>query len=196
MEEFVDSIASQAIKHKALQSAITGLPVPIPGPQPSVHTLSDVEFENMLLSAGIAPKDANETTSITLCWSNNSGDFAPHSLLIDASEPIWRQRIEAVKQTLENAPGQQLDPAFKIYENTAMDSMVLKAKAGENKISHFVKTTAGTRTLIVFKNTPIPTAGIACNIMIEQLASSFYSMPAKLMPLVTIQLSNKAPWED
>ncbi|MBK9422842.1 MAG: hypothetical protein IPN54_01620 [Bacteroidetes bacterium] len=196
VEEFVDSIASQAIKHKALQSAITGLPVPIPGPQPSVHTLSDVEFENMLLSAGIAPKDANETTSITLCWSNNSGDFAPHSLLIDASEPIWRQRIEAVKQTLENAPGQQLDPAFKIYENTAMDSMVLKAKAGENKISHFVKTTAGTRTLIVFKNTPIPTAGIACNIMIEQLASSFYSMPAKLMPLVTIQLSNKAPWED
>ena len=157
---------------------------------------SDVEFENMLLSAGITPSDANETTGITMCWSNNVGDFAPNALLIDASEPIWRQRIEAVKQTVVNQQNQEIDPAFKIYENTAVDSMVLKAKAGENRISHFVKTTAGTRTLVVFKNTPIPSAGVACNVMIEQLASSFYSMPAKLMPLVTIQLSNKAPWED
>lgn len=196
LEEFVNSLAAQAIKHKALPTAFVGLPAAVPSPQPSVHILPDVEFENMLASAGIVPSATNESTSMTLCWCRNSDDFVPHSLLINASEPIWRQRIEAQKRTVLNPQNQEIDPAFKIYENTAVDCMVLRAKAGEHRISHFVRTTAGTRTLVVFKQQLIPDSGEACSIMVEQLASSFYSTPAKLLPLVTVSLNNKAPWED
>ncbi|SDD21319.1 DUF6603 domain-containing protein [Niabella drilacis] len=196
LEAFTADLQSTAVKHKALTGSFAGLPAPGGGPDPGVHTLSDIDFENMLTAAGIAPSNAGEQTGFTLCWSNQAGDFAPYALLIDAAEPVWRTRTEAVKKPVLNAQMTEIDPNFKIYENTPVDSMILKQKAGETVILQFVKSTSGTRTLVVFKNIVIPPAGLSTTVNIVQPASAFYNFPDKTLPLITLNLSAKAPWED
>lgn len=196
LEDFVMDISAHALKHKALKSNFGSLPAALPGFDPSVHTITDIEFENILTAAGIVQSNSKENTGVTLCWANNSGDFIPYALLIDASEPIWRKRIEAIKKPVLNEQGNQIDPFFKIYENAPVDAMILKRKGGQNIIKQFVKSTAGTRTIILFNTLAWPAAGTSLSIMIEQTASTFYNLPSKELPLINLTLYPKAPWED
>ncbi|MDB5203707.1 MAG: hypothetical protein JWQ27_3116 [Ferruginibacter sp.] len=196
LEELVKELSTQALRHKALKANFAGLPAAVPGPEPSVHTLTDIDLETALTNAGFAPDDAKEKTGITLCWANNSGDFSPYALLIDASEPLWRSRMESVKKPVLNEQMNEIDPAFKIYENTLVDAMVLRKKSGQAIIKQFIRSTAGTKTLILFNSISWPESGTTFTVMIEQTASSFYALPVKSLTLTELQLFPKAPWED
>lgn len=194
LEDFVSEIRIGKINHKALKSALAGMPsASAPG---SVHTITDVEFETAVTGAGIAQKDDLTQTTTTLLWSNDSGDFVPYGLLIESAEPLWRSRTEAEKVVVKNQQDVVVDPAFEVVQNKLTEAMKLRQKTGQNVVSHFVKSTGGTRTLIFFKNMPWPDAGTQLTIEIVQTESALYNLPEKVETIYDLKLTGKAPWEN
>lgn len=196
LEDFANDIASGIVKHKALKNAISGIPFADTEPGTIIHTVSDVEFETLLSSAGINANEARESSSVTLLWGNNLGDYNPYGLLIDASEPMWRNRLEAKPKKVLNEELQEIDPNFVVYEHQPAPSMILKTKTGENVIRQFIKSSGGLRTLVLFNTIVWPDSGKDVTVKIEQTASTFYNLPAKELTLISLKLSAKAPWEE
>jgi hypothetical protein len=194
LQDFVRELRTGRINHKALKNVIAGMP-PASGPE-SVHTITDVEFENAISGSGIAQKDNLTQTSCTLLWSNNSGDFVPYGLLIESAEPVWRMRTEAEKVNVLNQQNVAVDPAFEVVQNKLTEAMKLRQKSGQDVVSHFVKSTGGTRTLIFFKDQPWPEAGKQLTVEIVQTASTLYNMAEKVETIYDLKLTAKAPWED
>ena len=194
LQDFVHELRIGKINHKALKNSIAGMPS-ASGPA-SVHTITDVEFENAVTNSGIAQKDDLTQTSCTLLWSNNAGDFVPYALLIESAEPVWRMRTEAEKVVVKNQQDIAVDPAFEVVQNKLTDAMKLRQKSGQDIVSHFVKSTGGTRTMIFFKNQPWPVAGKQLTIEIVQTASALYNLAEKAEAIYDLKLTGKAPWED
>lgn len=195
LEALVEDLAQQPLRHKALRQGPSGLPSGLPGPDPSVHEMNDVELENILMNSGYIPDESPERSGFTLLWNSSSGGFVPYALLVDATEPVWRKSIIAEAREVKNEQLQVIDPNFKIYENHPVDSMVMLQSAGESRISHFIRSSGGTRTLVMFNQTPIPTAGETVTVKIAQLEQTFYNLPRKEMDLIRITLYPVAPWE-
>jgi hypothetical protein len=198
LSDMAADIDKQIVKQKALDTVPAGLPAP-GGPviSPPVFTVTDKQMEDALTAAGITHDDAKQKIGLTILWANHSGDYTPYAILIDASEPMWRTRIEAVESDpVKNAQGNVIDPAFVIYQNQPVDAMILEPDTGASRISHFIKTTAGTRTLIVFKDMPWTDTPETIGIKITQVASTFYDLPTVSHSIVNLQLSSKAPWEE
>lgn len=195
LHDFVNEISSSKIFNKALKNIIVGLP--LTSGSASVHTITDVEFENAIVSGGIAQRTDLEHTTSTLLWSNNAGDFVPYGLLIESSEPVWRKRTEAQKVIVKNQQNVVVDPAFEVVQNVIVDAMLLRQKTEQNVVSHFVKSTGGTRTLVIFNNiawsNTIPTV---LTIEIVQSASALYALSEKVESIYNLELIGKAPWED
>lgn len=198
LKDFAGNIAAQGIKHKAITSALTSLPAASGGEAaPPVFIVTDKQIEDAVTSAGVAFSGAKDTTEITILWANQSGDFVPYAILLEASEPVWRTRTEAVAgDPVKNAQGGVIDPAFFIYENKPVDAMILAPDAATTVVSHFVRSTAGTKTVIVLKSiawtdTPVPFV-----INITQTASVLYKIAESSEVLLNLNLSSKAPWEE
>lgn len=194
LQDFVQELRIGKINHKALKNAITDMPA-ASGPA-SVHTITDVEFENAVINAGIAQKDDLTQTSCTLLWSSSAGDFAPYGLLVESAEPVWRIRTEAEKVVVKNQQDVVVDPAFEVVQNKLTDAMKLRQKTGQDIVSHFVKSTGGTRTMIFFKNQSWPDTGKPLTIEIVQTASALYNLAEKVETIYDLKLTGKAPWED
>lgn len=195
LEALVDDLAQQPLRHKALRQSPSGLPSGIPGPEPSVHEMHDVELENILMNSGYIPDELPERSGFTLLWNSSSGGFVPYALLVDAAEPVWRKSVIAQAREVKNAQLEVIDPNFKIYENQPVDSMVMLKSAGESRISHFIRSSGGTRTLVMLKQTPIPAAGETVTVRIAQMEQTFFNLPRKEMDLIRITLYPEAPWE-
>lgn len=193
LEDFVKDMSTSAIRHRALKNSVASLPY---AGSESTYVLTDTDFEALLAGAGIQPNEAREETGFTLLWAAQSGDFRPYGLLVDASEPMWRNRMEAQPKKVLNEQLLEIDPNFVTYEDQPRAAMILKAKAGENVIHQFVRNSGGTRTLILFHSVSWPDDGKTVTVLIEQTASSFYNLPAKTLSLVDLKLNGKAPWEE
>jgi len=88
-----------------------------------------------------------------------------------------------------------IDPNFKIYENQPVASMVMLQSAGESRISHFIRSSGGTRTLVMLKQSPIPASGETLTVRIAQVEQPFYNLARKELDLIRITLYPLAPWE-
>lgn len=194
LQDFVKELRMGKINHRALKNTISGMPV-ASGPQ-SVHTITDVEFENAITGAGISQKDDLAQTTCTLLWSDSAGDFVPYGLLVESAEPVWRMRTEAEKVVVKNQQDVVVDPAFEVVQNKLTDAMKLRQKSGQDIVSHFVKSTGGTRTMIFFKDQVWPDAGKQLTIEIVQTASALYNLAEKVEAVYDLRLKGKAPWED
>jgi len=133
-----------------------------------------------------------------LLWTvtGSSGDFIPYALLIDSAEPLWKTTSIAKSKTVKNEQNNIIDPNFKIYENEQIDSMRLKAESSGSRISHFVRTSSGMRTLVILRNTSIAPSGEDLMLMIQQPELAFFDIPEKLLELCRITLFPDAPWEE
>jgi hypothetical protein len=131
-----------------------------------------------------------------LLWSASAGDFVPYGLLVESAEPVWRMRTEAEKVVVKNQQDVVVDPAFEVVQNKLTDAMKLRQKSGQDIVSHFVKSTGGTRTMIFFKDQAWPDAGKQLTIEIVQTASALYNLTEKVEAVYDLRLKGKAPWED
>ena len=194
LNDFVSELKMGKINHKALKNTISGMPA-VTGTA-SVHTITDVEFENAVTAAGIAQKDDLTQTRCTLLWANASGDFVPYGLLIESSEPVWRMRTEAEKVVVKNQQNVAVDPAFEVVQNTLTDAMKIRQLAGQDVVSHFVKSTGGTRTMVFFKTQTWPDTGKQLTLELVQTASTLYNLAEKTAVIYHLNLTGTAPWED
>ena len=197
LEGLVQDFQSTLVQHRALRTISAGLPVPSSGTGES-YLLPDIELEQFLLNSGIRPEGSKETASFTLLWTavGASGDFIPFAILIDTLEPVWRNSEIAVPKTVLNEQGNVIDPNFKIYETQKVDTMKLVAESGNSRISHFIRSTSGVRTLVMLSNSSISGNGEELSILIKQDAVAFFDIPEKVLELFQITLFPDAPWED
>ncbi len=194
LNDFVQEIQTGKIYNKALKTAITGMPAA--SAPASVHIITDVEFENAVTGAGIAQKDDLSHTACTLLWNNSAGDFVPYGLLIESAEPVWRMRTEPGPVPVKNQQDEITDPAFVVIQNKLTEAMILRQKAGQNVVSHFVRSSGGTRTLVFFRAMTWPATGRQLTIELVQTPSTLYDLAEKAAIIYDLKLTGKAPWEE
>jgi len=197
LEGLVNDFQGAKVNHKALQSVPSGLPIPSSSTG-ECYLIEDSELEQLLNLAGVRPGNSQEHFNLTLLWTvtGSSGDFIPYALLIDSAEPLWKTTSIAKSKTVKNEQNNIIDPNFKIYENEQIDSMRLKAESSGSRISHFVRTSSGMRTLVILRNTSIAPSGEDLMLMIQQPELAFFDIPEKLLELCRITLFPDAPWEE
>lgn len=192
--DFAASHRVYSIRHRALSSDITGLPVPGGSGTPVVATI-DVEIQNAIVAAGMPLDDNTETTGFTILWRESGGQYYPYAVLIDAAEPMWRFRQEPLKKTVVNEQNEVLDPAFVVYEQQTVEHLKLRPASGQTRIRHFVRSTGGTRTLAFLQRSPVLTASETLTIEIVRTSSALFGLAEQSAVLLELELSPTPPWE-
>ncbi|PZX55353.1 hypothetical protein LV84_02491 [Algoriphagus ratkowskyi] len=198
LEGMADHIKKGQYYQKALTAQLSATPGGS-GPDIPVAILEDSQMESMLRNAGYMPKDAPEETIITLLWvqMGSSGDFVPYGILIDALEPLWRDITISSETNPRNEQNQIIDPNFIIYENHKTKSVELVALPGEDRITKFIRTSSGARTLILLDPTVLWNPdGEELTIQIRQNQIAFYEMTEKTVDLISLPIFPDAPWEE
>ncbi|CUQ66807.1 OmpA family protein [Candidatus Nitrospira inopinata] len=192
--DFAESHRIYPICHRALSADITGLPVPGGSGTPVVGA-ADVEIQNALLAAGMPLDDDTETTGFTLLWRETGGQHYPYAILINAAEPLWRFRREPLKRAVVNERNEVLDPAFVVYEQQTVEHLKLRPAGGQTRISHFVRSTGGTRTLAFLERSPAITGRETLTIEIVRTASELFGLTEQSAVLLSLELLPTPPWE-
>lgn len=198
----LESMAKHIREGQFFQKALTAHLVEIPGGSGTgipVVKIEDSKFESILKDSGYLPKPAPEQTVISLLWTQMgaSGDFVPYGILIDALEPLWREITISAETKPRNEQNQIIDPNFIIYENQRVPSVILMALPGEDRITKFIRTSSGTRTLILLD--PSKTwnpDGEELTVQIRQFESDFFEVTEKTADLISIPIYPDAPWEE
>jgi len=185
--ELVDDLKVRRVRHRALTAAITGLPS-----SAAVEQASDEALQAALVAAGERALPSPRETGVVVYWLKRAGaaTFAPHAILIDAAEPLWRSRQEPA---LETVPG-QLDPAYQRIAPTTVPALRL-AETGSSAIARFVRSPGGTRTLALIRDTFVPSGTAAITIRAERTASALHGIAAASTTVLDLIVGAAAPWE-
>lgn len=183
LAELVSEMKGRPLEHRLLTGPITGL---TPGPTASA---TDLAIENALLAAGLPALGAAQTSGRLVLWRPLAGRFVPHALLLDVSEPLWRFRDAPVQEVV---PGQP-DAAFLRIIPGEEFSLLLAAAA---PVNGFIRSPAGTRTIVFLTDAAWPTLGSTVTIDVVRPASTLYGSVEQRMSLTTVPLAGQAPWED
>jgi hypothetical protein len=183
----IAELRARRVRHRALSAPIGGLP----GGSPAIAT--DQEIQDALVAAGEQALPAAEATGITVYWAPRAGGgFAPHAILIDAAEPLWRTRSEPRLETVPN----QDDPAFKRVVPQRVPALEVVEQGG-SAIARFVRSPGGTRTLAFIADTfSPPPGGAPITLAAQRHASALYNISARSDVIIALTLTARAPWED
>ena len=177
----VAELKARPLLHRVLTGPISGLTLGA--------AATDLEIETALSTAGLAPLDAPDRGSRIVLWRpHSSGRYVPHAVLLDADEPLWRFR-DAPRQ--EVVPGQP-DPAYMRIIPGREPSLRLTATG---PVSGFVRSTSGTRTLVMLNDAAWPVAGATVTVDAERPASTLYGFAGQTERVTTIPLEGQAPWD-
>jgi hypothetical protein len=186
VSEFVGEMKARALEHRPLTGPITGL---TPG------VAADVAIEAALRAAGLPGLGAPTQGSRIVLWRPLGNRYVPHAVLLDASEPLWRFRDTPKQEVVPNADPTQppLDPSFQRIVPGEEPSLRLEATG---PVTGFVRSTAGTRTIVFLNDSSWPTTG--GNVVIEAVrtASALYGVSEQRVSVTSLQLAGQAPWED
>lgn len=186
-----NNIQEQLILHRALNTPIA-LPDPRAGEK--VVEVPDVQIEDALVNAGEQALPAPDQSGIRLYWVQKSGEahFSLHAILIDAAEPLWRDRLEPKLKEMDD----QDDPNFQIVVPQSVGGMEV-VESGSSHIRKFVKSPGGTRTLAFIEDsfTP-PPDGAILRLSLHRPESILYGLPEETIELVEIFINQKAPWDE
>jgi hypothetical protein len=186
------AFSADPFRHCALEAAITGLPGVTSG---AVAVVDDIQLEAALRGAGETEVGAASRHRITLYWSHSADGWRPHAVLLDAAEPLWRQRSEP---TLEVVPDQlePVDPAFMRIVPGRVDALVVEEE-GSAVLAGFVRNAAGARTLALFRpDFVVPPDGAMLRLRLRRPESALLQLEEVAAPLVRLPLEPRAPWED
>jgi large repetitive protein len=184
----VEELQGTYIAHRPLTAQLSGLPT-----VPPVVTATDEELQAALQAAGEQALPAPTVTRLTIYWARPAGgaSFAPHAILIDAAEPLWRTRVEP---RLGTVPDQD-DPAFQRVVLTPVAALEVFQQSGPH-LARMVRSPSGTRTLCLFPDGFQPQPGDTITLALHRPESALYGIPAETHVLATIPLDTRAPWEE
>jgi hypothetical protein len=192
LHELAAVIRSQRVRHRPLNGSI-----PLPGDDGSVSVATDLRIQYALQTAGEPALPAIEESRLTMYWHRPVGaeGFIPHAILIDAAEPLWRWRREPTLETVLDAEGNVIDPAFQRLVNGSAPSLKIGEVPGNNLVTHIVRSASGTRTLVFLSDTT-PEEGKMLHLQLRRPANELYGLAQDAADLVALSLDFPAPWEE
>ncbi|MTB50414.1 hypothetical protein [Lewinella sp. W8] len=198
LADFAQSINTLPVHSMALTQPLAGLPAAgSQSSRPDVAFIDDAMLESVLTAAGMTPQAGANKTGIWQLWEVAGAGFRPRAILIDAAEPMWKDRVKPEKKSVQDGAGNVIDPAFQIWETGREASLELLEASGSNHVDYFVRSTSGTRCLVLLDPTSLPSSGSSdLTLNIQQPGNGFYGLTNKQEPLITITLNAKAPWEE
>jgi hypothetical protein len=184
--ELVNEMKARTLEHRLLSGAITGL-------APGIAT--DLAIQTALQAAGLPSMGAPTQGSRIVLWRRLGTRYVPHAVLLDASEPLWRLRDVPTQEVVPNADPTQLplDPSFQRIVPGEELSLKLEAAA---PATGFVRSPAGTRTVVFLEDTTWPTAGATVLIEAVRTGSTLYDITEQRVTVTRLELGGHAPWED
>jgi hypothetical protein len=185
--DLANDVRGAGFDHEVLDAPISGLAGPSATDEAVAY--ADEDMEAALLAAGAAPRGAAEQAKITVFWSpTSSGSHVPSAILIDAAEPLWRERSAPRLEVL----GGQDDPGYTRVVPGTEPALGLRSMAG---IGRFVRSTSGTRTLAFLEPATSGAEVLAIDLRLVRHASSLFSIAADTQPLFEHRLPTRPPWE-
>jgi len=191
MAALAADLTGRRVRHHRLLTPLGGLPALVA--QRALAT--DVDIENSFVAAGMDRLPAAVTAAIHILWvPGAAGRHTPHALMIDAPEPLWRtraaHRTEAVPQPSTNLAAS--DPAFRRLVTAREDSLILQEKSPVGRVAGYVRSPAGTRTIILLNASA---AGSKVELELHRPASTLFRIAEATVPLFSVTLDTMAPWE-
>ncbi len=184
LEALVDELRARPLLHRVLTGPVTGLTLG--------SAATDLEIETALAAAGLAPLDAPDRGSRVVLWRPHpSGRHVPHAVLLDADEPLWRFRDAPRQEVVPNQPNPP-DPAYQRIVPGREPSLRLTSTG---PVAGFVRSTSGTRTVVMLNDASWPTAGATVTIDAVRPASTLYGFAGQTARVTTIPLEGQAPWD-
>lgn len=180
-------IQLRGLTNDALGSSLVGLDGPADPDGATVHT--DEAIEAALLAADSTVRGPADEPRTQLLWAPDaSGTFRPHAILVDAAEPVWRERAAPRVEVL----GGQSDPSYQRVVPGTEPALGLRGVAG---IDRFVRSPSGTRT-IAFLHPPDPGAeALAVDLQLVRHPSTLFSIAAASSTVLAHTIPLIPPWE-
>jgi hypothetical protein len=176
----VSELRARDLEHRVLSGPITGL---------SAGVATDLQIEQALEAAGLAPLGPPDRGSRVVLWRPSGNRHVPHAIVLDADEPLWRFR-DAPRQ--ETVPGQP-DPAYQRIIPGREPSLRLTSTG---PVTGFVRSPAGTRTVVLLGDANWPQNGATVTISAVRPASTLYGFEGETVVVTILPLEGRAPWED
>jgi hypothetical protein len=167
-------VLTTKLRHRYLPRAVALTP----------GVMSDQALEAALLAAGDEARPAADRAGVTLYWPA----AGPRVLLVDAAEPLWRDRSEP---RLEVVPGQD-DPAYMQVLPSRVTALEIVDASVTPVVDFFVRSPAGTRTFVVLR--PIASA-VTLRLELHRPASTLFAIAEETALLVELPIDAQPPWE-
>jgi hypothetical protein len=186
----IEDLRQRRVLHRGLSAQIAGLPAA--GPD-GTATVTDRQLQDALRTAGEQALPAAERAAVTVYWAprGTPAAYAPHAILIDSTEPLWRTRYAPIHETVPDQP----DPAYKRIVPGTEVALRLVEQGGPH-VDRFVRSPSGTRTLALLSPSFSPAAaGTTVTVAAQRPASSLFAITALSELLVSLPLASRPPWE-
>lgn len=185
LDALVAELRARPLLHRVLTGPVTGLTLGA--------AATDLQIETALDAAGLAPLGAPDRGSRVVLWRlHPSGRHVPHAVLLDADEPLWRFRDAPRQEVVPNQPNPP-DPAYQRIVPGREPSLRLTATG---PVAGFVRSTSGTRTLVMLNDATWPASGATVTIDAVRPASTLYGFAGQTARVTTLPLEGRAPWDE
>jgi hypothetical protein len=190
MLALADAFLTQAkITHRTLTAPLVW---PAGG---GTQTVKDADIQQAFLDAGEQALGAPTANSIVMYWLASGGSAAPHAILLDAIEPLWRSRSE---------PGFTMpiasDPSFQIVTIQAVTALEIvegAASPASAAIGSFIVSPGATRVVAMFKTgLTFPPDGTMVTLDLHRPASVYYNLGDESVPMLQLLVTPQPPWEN
>jgi hypothetical protein len=192
MQAFAADVAGAEVMHRHLANPVALTAFASANPGTPVLAVSDAEFENALRAVRWGDLKRPTTPRVTMIWHGGGGaPPQPFALFIETTEPQWRTR--GVPELVLSSPG---DPDgikhYRMVQRPWLD--LTESSAGPARVSRFVHSTDGARTLAILKP---GVRGGTLKISLRRLPHPLFEGggATTVALLATVDLT-KAPWED
>jgi hypothetical protein len=187
MKALADDLGAGRVSHRALKSRLDFFTIGGKDVRP------DQEIQDMFAAAGEQVLPAPDRNRIVIYWAPTppTGPFAPHAVLIDCTEPLWRTRPEPSFQNPIDT-----DPSFKVVTIGATSSLEV-VEQGSSMILAYLVSPGGTRTVAIFDPAfSPPPDGVTLTLALHRPASSIYGSAEESDVIVALEIPATAPWDN
>ena len=145
-DAFARSFQATKVNHRGVHPDDIGKLQAI-GPMFAVADPQGGQFDTALTGAGLPAMPVPKVPGVTVFWDPLSPSPQPAALLIDASEPMWRDRPVP---TLVTGPPRASAQAYEMQPQPWLE-LVQPHGEGDNVVDHIVPAPGGQRALVTLK---------------------------------------------
>jgi hypothetical protein len=188
--DFANSFQITKVNHRGVHTDDIGKLQAI-GPVFSGRDPEGAEFDSALTAAGLPALPVPKKPGVTVFWDPDSPLPQPAALLVDASEPMWRERL---LPTLLTSTGPSAAQRYELQDQPWLE---LVQQGGDAIVDFIVRAPGGQRALVILKAN---SRGQHLVLALRRVAhtEAYLDGPAatdQFYPILDMAL-NAAPWEE